>query len=105
MGQLRSYCFDLKQADTIEGMQYYLHFLEWILEKGASVNLVKNGSTALDVIENGIKHIAQKEMEAILRNAHELLESFGAKSYQQLLSEEKEKKPEYQEELERLRTT
>ena len=105
MGQLRSYCFDLKQADTIEGMQYYLHFLKWILEKGASVNLVKNGSTALDVIENGIKHIAQKEMQAILRNAYELLESFGAKSYQQLLSEEKEKKPEYQEELERLRST
>ena len=105
MGQLRSYCFDLKQADTIEGMQYYLHFLNWILEKGASVNLVKNGSTALDVIENGIKHIAKKEMEAILKDAYELLESFGAKSYHQLLSEEKGMQPEYQEELERLRST
>ena len=49
-----------------------------------------------------IKKICDKHGILIVEDA---CESFGAKSYQQLLSEEKEKKPEYQEELERLRTT
>ena len=103
LGQLRSYCFDLKQAETVEGMQYYLHLLKWILEKGANVNLVSSELTALDVIDNGIKHEDDKERVAILKKAFEALESFGAKSYSQLLAEEREKETDYQEELYRLR--
>lgn len=102
LGHLRSYCFDLKQADTIEGMQYYLNLLEWVLSKGAAVNLVSDGLTALDVIDNGLTHEKKKDRVDILKKAHELLESFGAKNYKQLLLEEKQRWPEYQEELNRL---
>lgn len=101
--KLGHYCIDLRDAESLDEKECFFSLVKWALEKGAKVNCVGAGSTELDVIDQGIKRSVSKEEVSVLNRARTLLESYGAKTYHQILEEEKVRGVDYREELELLR--
>ena len=98
--ELRSYCLSLNSARCISEMKYFLHLVEWALRNGAVVNLVEGGRTALDAVEDGLKHERIDGRKRVLRKTKDLLLSYGAKTLSQLRSDEKAGEPSLEYELE-----